>query len=86
MLADSKPATLPEKDLVAVKRLVDSGAELTVESDLVAGKRVRIEAGPLMGVEGVLVSVKNRKVLVINVDMLSSSVRVEVDREVISVL
>jgi transcription antitermination factor NusG len=86
VLADSRAATMPEKDLEAVKMLVDSGAALTVDPELITGQRVKIAAGPLMGVEGELVLVKNQKHLVINIDMLSSSVRVEVDRETISVI
>jgi transcription antitermination factor NusG len=84
--ADSKAATMPEKDLAAVRMLVDSGAALTVDSQLIAGQRVKIAAGPFMGVEGELVLVRNQNHLVINVDMLSCCVRVEVGREAIWVL
>jgi len=86
LAADSKPAALPEKDLSAVKILVDSDAEITVDPGLVAGKRVRIVAGPLTGLEGELVWMKNQEQLVINVGLVSSSVRVEVAREAIEAL
>lgn len=87
VLADrSRPATVPERDLEAVKMLVASGAELTVDPELVTGRRVKIVDGPFMGVEGELVLVKNQEHLVINVDMVGSSVRVEVDRKAISLL
>jgi len=44
------------------------------------GQRVRINAGPLAGVEGILVrSRPNRGLLVISVDLLRQSVAVEVD-------
>ncbi|HYD80782.1 MAG TPA: UpxY family transcription antiterminator [Paucimonas sp.] len=86
VFADSKPATLPEKDLDAVKKLVASGAEFTVDPELAAGKRVKIVDGPFMGVEGELVLIKNQQLLVINVDVVGSSVRVEVDRDAISIL
>ncbi len=84
--AGSKPATLPEKDLEAVMMLVDSGTALTVDPELVAGRRVKIVAGPLMGVEGELVRVKNREVLVLNVNLVGSSVRVEVDQAAVALL
>jgi len=77
---------MSEKDVGAVKMLVDSGAGLTVDTGLVAGQRVKIIAGPLMGVEGELIRVKNQRLLVINVDLVSRSIRVEVDRDAISVL
>ena len=50
---------------------------------LVPGKRVRIVTGPLAGVEGELVRVKNQDMLIINVETVGSSVRVEVDRDAI---
>jgi transcription antitermination factor NusG len=82
----SKPATMPAQDLEAVKMLVDSGASLSIDPELTTGKRVRIVTGPFMGVEGELVCIKGLNLLVINVQLVGSSVRVEVDREAISVL
>jgi transcription antitermination factor NusG len=87
LAADRKPATMPEKDVEAVRVLVDSGADLTVDAGLVTGQRVKIIAGPMMGVEGELVRVNNQQLsLVINVDLVGGSVRVEVDRDTIAVL
>lgn len=83
VMAADKPAVLPERDLEAVRMLVDSNAALTVDAPLVVGKRVRIIAGPLTGVEGELLRVKNSDMLIINVDMVGSSVRVEVERNTI---
>jgi transcription antitermination factor NusG len=42
------------------------------------GQRVRIESGPFIGVEGLLVQVRDAKRLVISVDTLCSSVSLEV--------
>lgn len=86
VLASGKPAILPEKDLDAVKMLVDTGADFTVDPGLAVGTRIEIASGPLMGVKGELVRVKNQQLLVINVDAVGSSVRVEVDRAGISIL
>lgn len=86
VLADNRPARMPEKDLESVKILVDSGVSLMVDPELTAGKRVRIVAGPLAGMEGELVSVKSQDLLVVNIDMLNSSVRVDIDRDAIDVL
>ena len=86
VLADNKPACMPEKDLESVKILVDSGISLMVDPELTAGKRVRIIAGPLSGMEGELVSVKSQDLLVVNIEMLNSSVRVDIDRDAIDVL
>jgi transcription antitermination factor NusG len=83
VLAAARPATLPDKDLEAVKMLVDSGAALTVDHDLADGRRVRITGGPFAGVEGELVSVRNQDLLSINVQMVGSCVRVEVDHDMV---
>jgi transcription antitermination factor NusG len=83
VFADSRPGTLPERDIEAVKKLVESGAEISLDPELVTGKRIKIVDGPFMGVEGILISARNQQHLVVNVDMLGSSVRVEVGREAI---
>jgi transcription antitermination factor NusG len=86
VLASGRPAALPERDLDAVKMLVDSGADLTVDPELVAGTRVKIASGALTGLHGELVRIKNQQVLVVNVDLVGSSVRVELDRGVVEAL
>lgn len=86
VLADNKPARLPESDLHAVRRLVDSGVALTVDPGFISGTRVKIVAGPFMGAEGELINVKNQELLSINVEMVGSSVRVHVDRAMVAVL
>jgi len=50
------------------------------------GQRVRIEAGPLCGVEGQLVRTKNRSRLVVSVTLLQRSIAVEIDEESMSPL
>lgn len=81
MATEGRPAVLPDKDLKAVQMLVDSDAPFTVDVPMAAGTRVKIVTGPLMGVEGELVREKNQDMLIINVDIVGSSVRVEVDRD-----
>lgn len=86
VLAGSKPAAMPEKDLEAVKLLVSSGAALAVDPRLIPGQRVEVIAGPFMGIQGELIRVKSQERLVINAHLLGSSVSVEVDSDHISTL
>lgn len=72
-------AAMPERDLEAVRIMVDSGATLQVEPTLVLGQRVRVQSGPLAGVEGELVRIRNEQRLVINAQLINSCVSVEVD-------
>lgn len=82
----SRPAAMPERELRAVMKLVDSGSPLSIDPALGAGRRVKIVAGPLAGVEGSLVRVKSRTLLVVNVELVNSSLRVEVEHGAIEVL
>src|SRR5258705_10304116 len=50
------------------------------------GSKVRIEAGPLCGAEGVVMRTKNRSTLVVSVSLLGRSVAVEVDDELFGYL
>jgi transcription antitermination factor NusG len=86
VLAAGKPAVMPEKDLHAVRILVDSGVSLAVNPRLIPGQRVEVLAGPFMGIQGELIRVKSQERLVINAQLLSSSVSVEVDSDKIAIL
>ena len=86
VFAGTKPATMPQSDLDAVRVLVDSGAALTVATDLVPGQRVRVVSGPFAGASGELVRIKSRDRLVINAQALNSSVSVEVTEDMIAVM
>lgn len=85
VLSAGRAAVLPERDMDAVKRLVDSGHDYEARPELLAGTRVKIVSGPLAGMEGDLVRLKQRELVVINVDAVGSSVRVEVDRDAVVV-
>jgi transcription antitermination factor NusG len=82
----NKPAAVPEKDLEAITILVRSGATLSVNPQLIPGRRVEVIAGPFAGIQGELVRIKSGDRLVINAHLLNSSVSVEVDAENVSVL
>jgi transcription antitermination factor NusG len=86
LCSGDKPAAVPERDLEAVKILVESEAVLAVNPRLFPGQRVEVVAGPFMGIQGDLIRVKSQQRLVINAYLLNSSVSVEVDLDEISVL
>ena len=86
VFAGNQPAKMPEKDLEAVKILVGSGAELAVGCNLIPGQRVRVISGPFAGAEGEMVRMKSQERLIINAHLLSSSVSVEVDTDMVVVL
>jgi transcription antitermination factor NusG len=69
-----------DTEIEALQRIQSAELAVMPHPYLQEGQRVRISAGPLAGVEGVLVrSRPNRGLLVISVDLLRQSVAVEVD-------
>ncbi len=74
-----KVATIPEEEIQAIQRAVDSNLQLQPHPFLKCGESVRVIRGALSGIEGILVRKKNVFRLVLTVDILSQSVAVEVD-------
>ncbi len=75
-----RPAQVPAGEVDAIRRVVESGAEVFPHLYLREGQRVRIVAGPLDGVEAFLVRQRpNRGLVVVSVNLLQRSVAVELD-------
>jgi len=73
-----EPAALPDGEIEALRQgMVLSKIE--PHPYLVVGERVRIKAGPLMGMEGVLIRKKNSFRVVLTVSMIMQSLAVELD-------
>jgi transcription antitermination factor NusG len=75
---NGKPAPLPEDE---INRLRQWLAARTAEPYpfLVEGKRVRVKAGPLGGLEGVIIRRKGKARLVVTIDALERSIAFEID-------
>jgi transcriptional antiterminator NusG len=74
------PVPVDASEVAAIQAMVSSGLQVGPWPFLQVGERVRIEEGPLRGVEGILVNVNRRNKLVASVTLLQRSVAVEVDR------
>lgn len=66
-------------DLRQVSSLIEVNAPLTLEKQLDSGDPVRIKAGPMQGLEGVVVSRRGQTKLLVSVKMLQQGVSVEID-------
>ena len=66
------------RDLQQVKRLIDTGARLTPESMIEAGQRVRVTAGPLAGIEGVVKKRHNGDHLIVVVGFLQQGASIAI--------
>ena len=79
-----QPASIPESEIESVRMLVASGLPLGPWPLLRVGQRVRIGAGPLAGVEGVLSRIKDGWRVVVSVELLQRAVAAEVDRDIVA--
>jgi len=72
------PATVPESQIESLKQAVILGrAEPYLY--LHSGKRVRVTAGPLVGLEGIIVEIKNRVQVIVSFEWMARSVAVSLD-------
>lgn len=76
---DRGPLPVPEIEVENLIRAMSSRAALEPVPFLKMGDRVRVHDGPLAGMEGILVSKRDRLRVVISVELLARSVAVEVD-------
>ncbi|GAC1700358.1 MAG: UpxY family transcription antiterminator [Candidatus Acidiferrum sp.] len=74
---------VPDSDIEAVRRIVQSPREVKPHPFLKSGDRVRVLVGPLAGVEGILTRFKNGYRVVLSVDLLQKAVAVEVDISIV---
>jgi transcription antitermination factor NusG len=75
---------IPEEEILAVQRVVNSGMQYGPWSELSemgTGQAVQVKVGPLRGLKGVIVRVKDKHHLVISIAMLQRYVSVEIDRD-----
>lgn len=77
----STPVPLEEAEVHAIQAMVASRVPILPWPYLKAGQRVRIDAGPLAGVEGVIVRAEGGPRVVVSVTLLQRSVAAEIDRE-----
>jgi transcription antitermination factor NusG len=75
------PVPIDDEEITAIQSAVKSGLSAEPWPFLEAGQRVRLEDGPLAGLEGLLVEVRKRYRVVVSVSLLKRSVAVEIDRE-----
>jgi transcription antitermination factor NusG len=75
------PVPIDDSEIIAIQSAVTSGLSAEPWPFLEAGQRVRLEDGPLAGMEGFLVEVRKRYRVVVSVTLLKRSVAVEIDSE-----
>jgi transcription elongation factor/antiterminator RfaH len=74
-----RPCAVPEGDMEAIRKLMAQSVSAEPHPFLKTGDLVRVLVGPLAGIQGILVRMKNRYRVVLSVDLLQKSVAAEVD-------
>lgn len=73
-------SSIPDDEIDAVRKVADAGLPVLPYLYLREGQRMRIQRGPLAGVEGIFVKGDPQKgLLVLSVELLQRSVAVEID-------
>lgn len=73
-----QPAVIPDTEIEAIRRVVESGIRVEAHPYLKCGNWVRVKCGPLTGIEGILVRKKNISRLVLSVEILGTAAAIEV--------
>ena len=73
------PSTIPTAEIEAIRRCVSDPWKVEPHPRLQGGDSVRVQSGPLAGVEGILVRVKDSCRLVVSVEILGRAAAVEID-------
>lgn len=80
---DGEPAPVERSEIEALQCAAGSGAALAPWPYLREGQRVVVARGPMKGLSGILLKVRNEFRLIISVTLLQRSVAVEIDRETV---
>lgn len=78
--AGREPTPVPDGEIEALKSVARSGLPVEPWPFLQPGCLMSVEDGPLRGVQGTLLEIKQRERLVLSVGLLRRSIAVEVDR------
>jgi len=73
------PVLLEEHELATVRRMVEAPLNVQPHAFLDRGDRVRVLRGPLAGLAGILVRVKNQCRVIVSLELLRKSAAIEID-------
>lgn len=80
------PIPVDNQELVALQRALEARAPMTPHPFWQTGQKGRIAAGPLAGIQGIVVSAKPPVRLVLSVSLLQRSVLLEIDSDCVAVV
>ena len=78
MLFNGIPATIPESQLDAIRLVLKEKEEIQRIDYLTPGQKMEVAQGPLKGIKGVLIDVKNRHRLVLRLDSIMQEISIDI--------
>lgn len=75
------PTALEDEEVESLRRALAAGVRAAPHPHLTVGRRVRISAGPLAGVQGILLRRKGNCHVVLSIDLIQRSVLVHVEAD-----
>lgn len=78
-----KPAPIADAEIEAIRAALGSGQKTELYPYLREGQKIRVEKGPLRGLEGVLIKRRDWRI-VISIHLLRRSVAVEIDPDCVT--
>jgi transcription antitermination factor NusG len=82
--ANGIPTPIDDKDIDTVRLCLLHGIDIEQHSSIGIGEKVRVGAGPMEGVVGVVTRRKNKCRLVIAVALINHSVSIEIEEELLA--
>ena len=81
--AGNSPIPVASEEIEALQRAIGANARLEPCPYFTVGQQVKIMDGPLAGITGLVVEVRNSRCLVLSITLLQRSVRVQIEPEAI---
>ena len=81
ILERNRPGIVYESEIMAIRAVLAADFPLDLHPGLIVGVKVKVMAGPLAGIEGELVRLRDTQRLVINAKILGQAVSVEINHQ-----
>jgi transcription antitermination factor NusG len=81
-----RPQPVDDTEIASIRTLALSGHPVQPWTFLRSGQRIRLQAGPLMGAEGIFLRVKDEYHLVVSITLLQRAVSVVIEKDAVAPL
>ena len=82
----NRPEPVEDHEIASVRTIALYGSPVQPWPFLSAGQRIRVQAGPLMGAEGIFLRVKDEYHLVVSITLLQRAVSVVIEKDAVAPL